>query len=452
MKLPGDRRSGLLFPLLLLLATLAVYGTTLDHGFIYNWDDTGYLLENEAIRGFTLENIKLLFGNYFIGNYAPIHLLSYLIEYTLWGLNPAGYHVVNLLLHGANGILLYFLLRRLSLEDMTALLAAAIFICHPVQVESVAWISERKNLLAMLFFLLALSHYLSWRESGSYRDYALTLAAFILAVLSKSVVVIFPVVVLMVDLCFPVSGRRLRLADKVPFILIAAAGSALAIMSQSHFAGGGVREYPGGNLLTTMYTMLPVLVTYLQDCLWPVGLLPLYLVPIRVTPDPVVICSLLLFLGVIAWGCRLWRRERRLCFFLALFFVALLPVSQLVPLITLKNDRYLYFPLLGFSPLAAVLAQKGLLLLPWRDAFRTWGTIILFLPLPLLAMIQAGRWQDDLTLWEYTVAREPEHQVAWMILAKGYTLRNNGQAAVAALTRFHHLKEKNGPVRGWENH
>ena len=160
----------------------------------------------------------------------------------------------------------------------------------------------------------------------------------------------------------------------------------------------------------------------------------------------------LILLFLIAGGTCLWRYQRQLFFYYALFFLALLPVSQIVPLLSLKNDRYLYFPLIGF---AGFVVQALFLL---KGQAGKWGRIavpatlvILVLSLPPLALRQARIWRDDVTLWSHTVRKDPDNMMGWLQLAKAYTTQGDGPAARAAIITFHRLTERYGPLRGYED-
>ena len=175
--------------------TFALYWQALGHNFLIYWDDNGYVTGNMTIQRVTWENIKTAFTSFYLGNYAPIQIISYMFDYSIWGMRPAGFIFTNILIHIANGILFYYLLTRLSWQRLTACAAALIFLIHPVQVESVVWISERKNVLSMLFFLLSFIWYIMYREkSGKRRGllYVSSMIAFILALLAKSVSIILP--------------------------------------------------------------------------------------------------------------------------------------------------------------------------------------------------------------------------------------------------------------------
>ena len=442
---------------MLFMFALAIYANALTFDFLSSWDDNFYLLENDLIPHLSWPNLKETFTNFFVGNYAPVHIISYMVEYAFWGFAPSGYHAANLVLHGGNGVLAYFLFRRLRLPPGAALVAAVLFLCHPVQVESVAWISESKNLLALGFLLVAFHGYCAYRDAPSrrWRWYAVALAAALLALLCKSIAVIFPAVLVLYDLCFPRRGeprRGIAVADKLPFVLAAAVVVVMTLVGQSEQAGGGRRDFPGGSPLSTLYTMLPVLGSYLRDCLVPGDLLPYYLVKIRTHVDGTVIAMVLVALGLILFGWFLWRRNRHAFFYYAFFFLALLPVSQVVPLVTLKQDRYLYVPLLGF---AGLVAEGGNFL--WQRFPRgrkvVAGTaLLLILAHSALTLKQVRIWRDDLTLWNHTVSVDPENMMGWVLLAKLHTMRGDKPEALAALRTFTQLKLKYGPIRGYPSY
>ncbi len=457
MRTPTEIRQ-LAIPLFLAIATLAVYAVTGSFDLLYTWDDRLYVLTNSTVHTFTLPHLKEAFSDYYVGNYAPLTILSYMIDHALWGLRPNGYHLENVLFHAANGLLFYTLLRRFSLNEWQAGAAAWIFLLHPVQVETVAWVSQRKSLLAMFFFLTALICYHCYAalQANHRRSYLLSLASITAALFSKSIAVIFPAVIVLYDLtydrCGPRSTRQ-RLIDKIPFLVIATAVAALAVISQSHEEGGGRGDYPGGSPLATFYTMVPVLVSYLRDCFLPFDLSPYYLVTIRQYPDAAFLGSLAVVLALAAVGIYLCRTARPLFFWYGLFLAALVPVMQIVPLITLKNDRYLYTPLLGFAVLA-VLGGQRILEIPHTQLRRlaTGAVTIAMLSLPLLAFKQTLYWRNDITLWNRAATVDPRNSLAWLQLTKSYTVLHDTENAVKAFNRYTELRGRYGPVRGFERY
>jgi tetratricopeptide (TPR) repeat protein len=398
--------------LFLFAVTLAVFGPSLNHLFITTWDDNLYVTGNPDILGFSIEHLKAAFSKFYVGNYAPLQIVSYMLDYSLWGMNPAGFVGANIMVHALNGMLYYRLILKLTGELRLALFSACIFLLHPVQVETVLWISQRKSLLAMFFFLVALLAYVCWRDKNSRHArlwYALSLAAFVCALFSKSVVVILPAVLFCYDFCFLAPGERVKWQlDKIPYLAAALALALIALKSQGMEQGGGMVGYLGGSPLTTFYTMLTVFVRYAWLLFWPARLNILYFPQTRPAIDGAVAASALLMLFCCLGLWRLYLRDRRLFFWAALAIAGILPVAQIVPLITLMNDRYLYFPLLG----GALLFAYGVLFLVDRVARRpAWaGTLVLsllLLPLPLLSWQRSRVWHDPLTLWSDASAKTP---------------------------------------------
>jgi len=447
-----DKKWNIVAPLTLIAVTFLLYASTLGHGFIFSWDDFDYVVTNPAIQGFSLDHIKTVFSKFFVGNYAPLHLMSYMLDYQLWGLNPAGYHFGNILLHAVNGILIYRLFIKLEISNLPALFGAALFVLHPVQVESVAWVAERKNVLSALFFLLALHTYIDYRQAatGRVRNYLLSLSLLACALLTKSAAVIFPVVIICYDFCYAAESGRPKLLDKLPFVLFTLAACILTIMSQDTNAGGGMRDYPGGTPLSALWTMIPVFLSYLKDLVYPLDLSPYYMTTIRRTADRTVLSSAAILLGLAGVGIMAVRRQSHMLFFICVYILALLPVLQIVPLLTLKNDRYLYFPMIGAAGVTAILISKLMQGTKRRRSAVVSVAIMAYTALGCTTYYQAQQWKDSVTLWHFAIRQDPENMLAWLMLAKTYTNQGNGRDAIASLSTFNQLKSKHGPLRGWE--
>lgn len=442
---------------ILIITTASIYGVTAQFDLLNTLDDKYYLILNDTIKGFSVSNIKSAFTDYYIGNYAPIHIISYMIDYSLWNLNPAGYHLENVLIHILNGLLFYKILRHLSISKWQCVAAAWIFLLHPVQVETVAWVSQRKNLLAMFFFLLSFSFYQSYIENKQHKIgfYIFSIISITASMLSKSVAVIFPIIILLYDYFYlGIKNKKLKvmLLDKLPYIMVAVIVALMAIISQSEDIGGGRRDFPGGSPLSTFFTMTPVLLSYIRDCFYPFEISPYYMTTIRQQPDFVFISSLAVLCLVFGFGVSLYFKNRFMLFWFALFFVALLPVLQIVPLITLKNDRYLYFPLLGFSVFVVHFAMKlKEIMLPTFGKIFHGLLLAIMLLIPLFTYKQTLAWQNDLTLWSRAVEADSENRLAWLQLAKSYTDKKDSVNAIRSINRYNELKNKYGPVRGFEN-
>jgi tetratricopeptide (TPR) repeat protein len=440
--------------IVLLLLSFAVYGGILDHDFIYNWDDSRYVSENADIQGFGPDRLKAVFSKYYVGNYAPVQMLSYMLDYALWGLWPGGYLLTNLLLHAVNALLLYRLFLQLVGGRLAALTGAALFLVHPVQVESVAWISQRKTLLAMLFFLLAWEFYRAWRREGTARPrlaYGASVIFFLLALLSKSIAVIFPAVLIIFDYCQGEEGRRFLWRDKVPYLVAALAAVAVALLSQTPDtsewgAGGGRADYHGGSPLATFLSMLPVFCRYLGMIVWPKNLAVLYDVTVHTVPDLTVIAAFCL-LSAVGYGFfRLFRHDRRIGFWPLFSLIALLPVAQIIPLVTMMNDRYLYFPLIGIAALAGCgvrfLGQRGV-----QSRTLSACVAIVLVACAAGARQRTGVWRNALTLWEDASRKSPETALIWESLGQSYQYCNprpDYEAAIAAYKHAIKLSVGNG--------
>lgn len=419
----------------------AVFGGCLDHGFVDTWDDALYVTANPAIRGFGPDELRAALLGFHAGNWAPVQMLSYMVDHAAFGLSARAFLRTNLLLHALNGLLVYALASRLSGRRTWPAVAAALFLVHPVQVESVAWVSQRKTLLAATFSLTALHAWLcrARDRDGGRRPAAAALVAFVLALASKSVAVVVPLLLLLLDLCF---GRdeplRTRLRRIVPFAVAAAACAALALASQGPgHAGGLAATFHGGGPGATAATMLTVLARYLALLTWPAGLSAWYSPTVRTGPDAAVAASAALATGLVALGVTLRHRRRDLFFWYATFFAGLLPVSQVVPIVTLMNDRYLYFPMLGAAPFVAAAAfgrsPDASLLRSARGRTVFAAACAAVLALGVAARSRTGAWRDGLTLWTDAVAKVPCGYAFDKLGATYLSIGRPGEAEAACL-------------------
>jgi len=429
-----EHKSEALIALALLLTSVAVYSSALGNDFLVNWDDNLYVTENQDIKSITLLTIVEIFSSFYVGNYAPVQMFSYMLDYQIWGLNPLGYILHNIILNGLNVVLFYFVLRALGGTAFPSLLAAVFFMVHPVQVESVAWISQRKNLLAMFFFLLSflLYHFYAIGVSRKRLFYGLANVAFLLALLAKSVAVVLPVVLVAYDLLLRSERKNFIsiLLEKIPFVLLTVLFAGLAMISQSsEFGGGGAIEtYHGGSAYATFLTMLTVYQDYLMNIIWPVELSAAYGPVIRKSIDAQVVISSVLLVASFCLPFLFSGPRRRLAWFwMTVFFVSLLPISQIVPLVTLMNDRYLYFPMLGVSGFLAIFFHSGLLT---NKSIKV-AFVSLLVVLALLTSQRAKVWADRISLWQDATMKQENSVTAWYALGLAYDDAGDVRAAVA---------------------
>lgn len=399
--------SGALFLALLILST---YSKVRGHEFILNWDDAVYVAENEDIRGVTLKNLTSIFTTSYAGNYAPLHLLSYMLDNTLWGLRPLPLLMTNVALHIGSTLLFYRLLVKLGLTVPQAFIAAALFAVHPVQVESVAWVSQRKNTLSMFFFLASWHSWIQWKSGKSgmsrARWYGASLVLFAMALMTKSVAVILPLFFVAQELAFerkPVTRKLLMVL--VPYVVLAGVCFAAALSSQSQGGGGRIAHY-GGSMTMTMMNMLPVFSRYLTLLVFPAGLSIIYNSPIKSVPDVTIVMSGAVFILFIFGWFRLWKSHRSHFFWLTLFIIGLLPVSNVIPIVTMMNDRYLYYPMLGMAPFA-VLSIDGALdrIRPLLPSVSALIASVVILGFCAASLHRLDAWKNPLTLWSDTLAK-----------------------------------------------
>src|SRR5437899_6571049 len=420
-----------LAPLLVALFTLAAFLPALQNQFV-NWDDKDNFLDNPHYRGLGWTHLRWMWTTH-LGHYIPLTWMTLGLDYLLWGMNPVGYHLTNLLLHAANAVVFFFVVRRLlprALSSpserghalaLSAGFASLVFAIHPLRVESVAWATERRDVLSGLFYLLTILMYLRAREREERGRgwYWLSVAVFVLALLSKSMVVNLPVVLLILDV-YPLrrlggavgwwsAPARRVYVEKIPFVLLAAAASAIALMAQlSHDTMVSVVQLSAlGRLAVSVYGLS----FYLWKTVAPVSLSPLYELPPTVSPwAPPFLLSYGLVVAITAIALAFRRRVPGLPAALLAYVVILLPVLGLFqsgPQIA--ADRYTYLAGLGW----ALLTGAGLLSC-WRTKrFLIPGcAVCVVVGLGVLTWNQVQIWHDSERLWTHVLAIDPQSSIA----------------------------------------
>ncbi|MBI4600339.1 MAG: tetratricopeptide repeat protein [Planctomycetes bacterium] len=428
-------------PAALALTGLALFGSAAGHGFT-SWDDDLYVTRNPAIRDLSIDGVFRLFAAPSICNYHPLTLLSFTLEHAAVGFDPWLYHVDNVLLHLAAALLAFELARRWLGSGAGAVLAAALFLAHPLRVESVAWVAERKGLLAAVFCLASLLAYTAHLDAapGGRRGrlYAVSLALFLLALLSKVSAVSLPAALLVLLVARQgLTGRAaLGLA---PFAALAALFAAIGYLAQA--ADGAVKGLHGGSLGSHLLTPFAALAFYAEKLVVPVVLSPRYvLAPAAGPGDPRVLVGLGIaaVLALAAWGSL--RRERKAFLGIGLFAAAWAPVSGIAPSSTIAADRYLYLPAFGlFLALGAALGGAAPGGRRWIDPLRRAGFAAACLFLGWCAVLTPSRveaWRDGEALWTDALrqdARNPfaRNQLSVEMLARGRYAEAAAEAAEA---------------------
>ncbi len=419
-----------LVPVLVALVTFAAFLPALHNQFV-NWDDDKNFLDNPYYRGLGWSQLRWMWTTH-LGHYIPLTWMTFGLDYLLWGMNPLGYHLTNLLLHVANAVVFFFITRRLLTLALpspserghalavSAAFAALVFAIHPLRVESVAWVTERRDILSGLFYLSAILIYLRAceREERGRGWYWLSVAVFGCALLSKSMVVNLPVVLVILDV-YPLrrlggavgwwsAPARRVYVEKIPFVLLAAVASAIALWAQlSHDTMVSVVQLSAlGRLAVSVYGVS----FYLWKTVAPVSLSPLYergVVNPWATP---FLLSYGLVVAITAIALAFRRRVPGLPAAWLAYVVILLPVLGLFqsgPQIA--ADRYTYLAGLGW----ALLTGAGLLSC-WRiKRFLIPGcAVCVVVGLGVLTWNQVQIWHDSERLWTHVLAIDPQSSIA----------------------------------------
>ncbi len=426
-------------------------------GEFVDWDDDRNFVFNSAYRGLGWPQLRWMFTASPMGRHAPVTWLTLGADYLVWGMWPVGYHLTSLAFHTVAAIVCALVAHRLlgaALPAATPAIALRIgaagaalaFAVHPLRVESVTWISARRDVVAGVCYLLAVWAYLRWVD-GTHRTrrswYVASLAFFGLAILSKSIAVTLPAVLLVLDV-YPLrrlggasgwtSGAARRiLAEKVPYALLAAAGAVVAFLSLARIENMPSWEAFGAlpRLAVTVYG----LAFYLGKTLWPVDLSPLYEIPARVEPTSMpYVVSAVVVLAATALAVAARRRWPALAAAWCTYVLGVLPVIGVLqngPQIA--ADRYTYIACLGW----AILAGGGLARLytawvarPRPSTAAGLGAVTLIaILLVALTALQTLVWRDSIALWTHIIASEPDNSRARVGLA--VTLTRAGHAAEA---------------------
>jgi tetratricopeptide (TPR) repeat protein len=424
-----------------------VHSNNLESGF--NYDDQYIIVDNPHYRGLGLEQLAWMFTTFHMGHYQPLSWVTLGFDYLLWGENPRGYHLTNILLHVANALLVFLLALALhgarplcdgpvrpgrpdrpagSASDWmvrgAAAAAALLFALHPLRVESVAWITERRDVLSSFFLLLAVLFYL-YRHGGAAPArprvwYALALTAFTLSLLSRALAVTLPAVLLVLD-WYPLerlgrtgagwwsaAARRVYL-EKIPFVVLATIFGVLAPLAQQ--AAGAQALLAEHSILERLAQACYGLVFYLWKTVVPVGLSPLYEIPpTMILRSAKYIVPATVVLGALLAGLRWGRRWPWLTVVVLLYTLLLSPVLGLLQAGPQEvADRYSYLPSVGW----AILAGRGLLWLWERPRLRgpaaagAGAMLLCLVGLSTLTWRQNAVWRTSESLWAHAVRHTP---------------------------------------------
>jgi len=406
------RKPPVVYALILGLLSIVVYFRLFSSGFI-SWDDAEVLLHNKDVQQF---NIRAFFTNYYVGNYAPLTMLGFAIDWLLFHGQAAAHHGVSLLLHVVNAALVYRLSKLFLKDDAKAMLCAVVFCFHPLQVETVAWVAAKNNILYTQFFLWALIFYSQYRINGVRKHYYYTLLFFVASVLCKPSAITFPLSMLLVDCLLGdrVSWKPL-LIRQLPFVIIAVVFGLVTIYTRTEdkFITGSHAYAIHERIGYAGYALLQ----YISKFLMPVKLSVIYPYPQH---KIAAMCLGYFTLAALATLAFYFFKRNKTAFFGLLFFIAnLLLVLQLLPFgEVLTADRYMYVPILGLS--WALLS-----FLHWPQKRLQYLSMALALLLGTLTFARTAAWKNSIGLYTDIIEKYPHSSVALNSLGAEHMLNHN---------------------------
>lgn len=414
--------------LILFAFSIVIYIKTIGFDFLPSWDDAEYVLDNTRVHGLSLENIKLIFSSAYFSNYAPLHLLSYAMDFSIWGLSPKGFHLTNILIHALNSALVFFLARRITGNGFASFVAGALFAFHPLNVENAAWVSERKTLLTAAFSFGSILAYVSFRENGRRGFYILSLLLFVLALLSKPLAVVLPLALSAYDIFLKKDWRALKWP--IPFFALAAVLAFAAVKAHSDASSIESSTLSADVLFNVVYpTMLPVYWEYIRLIIWPSGLSGFYDAKLHFSfLEPVVLAAIIAWVAVFA--AVLWKGTGVLRFWFLWFWVWLLPVSNLIPLPVYYADRYMYMPAIGFFVLFGLLMERAGKIINFKAAAIVSASVII--AFGAASFIRMDVWKDEVAFWEDTARKSPGQDKAHLNLGYAYEMKGRFDEAERA--------------------
>lgn len=424
-------------PAAIIIFTALIYVRALFNDFV-SLDDETYILKNPYIRDLSIGGIKAIFSDFYFGMYHPLTMLTYLFEYSCFGLNPLPYHLFNIILHLLNTWLVFRLTENLSGNKITAVVASLLFALHPMHVESVVWIAERKDLLYSFFYLFSLLIYLKYLKTGhSAKHYTVVLLLFTASLLSKPAAITLPLILFAVD---RYKGRKFTtktLLEKAPFLALSLFFGILALTQQDKNAFGFLSV--SYNFFERILLVTYNIAFYIIKFVFPFQLSAIYYYP---NPQGGVLpwqyyasLPFLAILGFIIYRISSFRRE--ILFALAFFILSISVMLQLVPNgLAIVCDRYTYIPYTGFMLLAGQwISVKGII---WKK-----NTVIAIFSLVMVLFSyqtwdRIGVWKNGEILFTDIIKKSPDiFHCYWM---RG-NIRNNSGNLQGAIEDYNKTTE-----------
>jgi hypothetical protein len=429
----------------ILFIVFMVFSPCLMNGFV-QWDDPVYLTANPLVRDLSWAHLKQMFTSYVNGNYHPLTTLSYALEYHFFHYDPWIYHLTNIILHMLNTALVYILIKGISKNRFTAFGVMLLFAIHPTRVESVAWVTERKDVLFVLFYLSALIQYGIYLGTHRKRSYWACFVLFLLSLLAKPSAVSLPLVLLLIDYLQKRRFCRSQLLEKGLFFLVSILFGLIAIYGAAHIP---VQEhyphYPEFAFVPRIFLSSAALCLYAGKSIMPLKLSAFYPFPASSSGGlPLLYYLSGIIYVIIGWLLLRLRRNNRLFFFGIAFFLATMVFNLHYYLVgrVLIADRFTYLPYVGLFLIIVEMLRRV------YHAHRSWFAQrkIVFLSLLTMAVFllgyhtfdRCGTWGNDITLWTDVIAKYPKEPLAYY--NRGDALARQREFAAAIKDYTHALR------------
>jgi len=412
-----------LWALAIIVLTCLAYIPVFTDGFT-NWDDNIFVTSNELIRSFSWFNIKTWFTQPFVGQYQPLVLLSFAIDYSINGYDPLVFHISNLLFHLVNTFLVFKFIDLLFKNTFVSLLTALLFGIHTLNVESVAWITERKNVLFTLFYLGSLICYLKYLDKNNFKYFLSTLILFVISLASKSAAVTLPVVLVLIDYIYRRDHfKKLVLIEKIPFFALSLFIGIYTIIAHQQY--GALSNATGYSFWMRMLISAQALIFYFEKLVLPANLSAYYPLPQDLKNRlPQLIIGFVFMYGIIISSVVIAIKKRNnfilfgLGFFIINLVLFIIPAG--VPVLT--TDRYTYVPFIGIFLIMAyglyiIINKTSKLKILWLSLIVSY-----VLMLSILTFKQSQLWQDSITLWNNVINKTGE--ASFPLMKRGIAYRH----------------------------
>ena len=418
----SDHQLKLMISLLLIFAIIIAYGQVRNFDFV-DFDDGLYITKNIHVqKGLTIEGLIWAFTSFHAANWHPMTWFSHMLDYELYGLNPMGHHWTNIQLHIANTLLLFLILQMMTGAIWRSAFVAGLFALHPLHVESVAWVAERKDVLSTFFWLLTMLAYFRYVKKPVLTRYFMVMLFFILGLMSKPMLVTLPFVLLLLDLwplgrfrfehnrlsqssgktCFDFKGASRLILEKIPFFILVIISCSLTFFAQK--GGGALVPLESLPLKTRIANALISYVSYAFKAIWPGNLAVYYPYPADTFPVWQICGAALLIVSVFCGAICLLRQYRYVAVGLFWYFGTLLPVIGLVQVSDqAMADRYTYIPLTGLFIIVAWGVSDLLVKWHYRKIFLGVSAVIILSALTVCTFFQASHWRNTITLFKNAV-------------------------------------------------